>query len=374
MTWSPQQDEALKAVSRWVSDPRHQQVFRLFGYAGTGKTTLAKHIAADVDGDVMFGAFTGKAALVLRNKGCFGASTIHSMIYKMRLGKRGVPAFHLDRESGVKDAALVIIDECSMVGEDLARDLLSFGTPVLVLGDPAQLPPVKDAGYFTNAKPDVMLTEVHRQARENPIISMAMKIREGGQLSTGAYGESRVVRRRDDAEALQRDVLAGQVLVGRNATRRTYNKRIRELLGREGDPQRDDRLVCLRNNQEKGLLNGGLWTACAVKSRKKRSHRNLLSKPIFEMDVSPDDDVGGGLVKVSVPANFFDGSENEIPWKERRNFDEFDFGYALTTHKAQGSQWPNVVVFDESFCFGDDARRWLYTAVTRAAEKVTVVQ
>lgn len=375
MTWRPQQDSALTAVSRWLKSSGGQQVFRLFGFAGTGKTTLAKEIATGADGEVLFGAFTGKAALVLRNKGCHGASTIHSLIYKVEEGQRGIPTFRLNRSSDVKDAELVIIDECSMVDAELGRDLLSFGTKVLVLGDPAQLPPVKDAGFFTNAEPDVMLTEVHRQARDNPIIHMAMQVREGATLVPGMYGESRVIRKGDDPEALQRDVLDGQVLVGKNVTRRAYNKRIRALLGREGNPQVGDRLVCLRNNREKGLLNGGLWTAAEVKARKKRSHRNLFSKPIFEMEIEPED-AGGSVnaVKVAVPENFFDGSENEIPWKERKNFDELDFGYALTAHKAQGSQWRNVVVFDESYCFRDDARRWIYTALTRAAEKVTVVQ
>jgi exodeoxyribonuclease-5 len=374
MTWSPQQDGALKAVARWLENSEGQQVFRLFGYAGTGKTTLAKHLAADVFGDVVFGAFTGKAALVLRNKGCFGATTIHSMIYKVRENSRGIPTFHLDNESVVRDCELVIIDECSMVGEELARDLLSFNKPVLVLGDPAQLPPVKDAGFFTNCEPDFMLTEVHRQARDNPIIHMAMTVREGATLVPGCYGESRVIRKRDNADSLQRDVLDGQVLVGRNVTRRLYNRRIRQLLGREGAPQVGDRLVCLRNNHEKGLLNGGLWTAAAVKTRKKKSARNLFTKPIFDMEIDPEDAGMINAVKVSVPENFFDGTEHDLPWKERRNFDEFDFGYALTTHKAQGSQWPNVVVFDESHCFQNDAQRWLYTALTRAAEKVTVVQ
>src|SRR4249920_494974 len=86
--FSPHQDAALQAVADWLkAKPGHgstPQIFRLFGYAGTGKTTLAKHIAEAVDGKVLFAAFTGKAALVMRSKGCPSASTIHSLIYRAR--------------------------------------------------------------------------------------------------------------------------------------------------------------------------------------------------------------------------------------------------------------------------------------------------
>jgi exodeoxyribonuclease-5 len=152
MTWSPQQDSALKSVAEWLrrGEP---QVFRLFGYAGTGKTTLARHIAEAVEGEVAFGAYTGKAALVMRSKGCHDASTIHSLIYRSRESDEGGPSFVLNRQSAAAKADLIVIDECSMVDEELGRDLLSFGRPVLVLGDPAQLPPVKGGGFFTRPSP-----------------------------------------------------------------------------------------------------------------------------------------------------------------------------------------------------------------------------
>jgi ATP-dependent exoDNAse (exonuclease V) alpha subunit len=95
-----------------------------------GKTTLAKHIAEGVDGEVVFGAYTGKAALVLRSRGCTDASTIHSLIYRSREGDENGPQFVLNRSSSAAKADLIIIDECSMVDEELGRDLLSFGRPV----------------------------------------------------------------------------------------------------------------------------------------------------------------------------------------------------------------------------------------------------
>jgi exodeoxyribonuclease-5 len=362
MTWSPQQDAALKAVAEWLRRG-DRPVFRLFGYAGTGKTTLAKHIAEGVEGEVSFGAYTGKAALVLRTKGCPDASTIHSMIYRSRESDEGGPQFVLNRQSPAAKASLIIIDECSMVDEELGRDLLSFGQPVLVLGDPAQLPPVKGGGFFTEAEPDVMLTEVHRQAKDNPIVHMSMTVREGGRLEPGAYGESRVIHRREVDAAMV--MAADQVLVGLNKTRRLYNTRLRELNGyRHPMPAAGEKLVCLRNDKAKGLLNGGTWSIQTLRG---------IRNDFVRMDVLPDDDARRRSVEVAVHKAFFEGTEEEVPFVLRRESDEFTYGYALTVHKAQGSQWDELVLFDESYAFREHRSRWLYTGLTRAAEKVTVV-
>lgn len=375
MQWSGQQDSALKAVSRWHKNSKGPQIFRLFGYAGTGKTTIAKEIAAAVGGGVSFGAFTGKASLVLRKKGCYGASTIHSMIYKpVQDEDTGVVEFVLNPDADIATSSLVIIDEVSMVGEDQARDLLSFGTKVLVLGDPAQLPPVKGEGYFINAKPDIMLTEVHRQAAESPIIRMSMDVREGRGLVPGVYGDCRVVPRaeigRDELRATVS--AADQVLCGLNRTRQAYNARIREIRGMAGEvapwhPVVGDRLVCLKNNRVKGLLNGGLWDVAKVGFKRMRAHGRFL------MEVKSVDEPGMAHVEVEVPAEFFLGIEKDMDWRELREVDQFTFGGCLTVHKSQGSQWDNVLLFDESYVFRENADKHLYTGLTRAAERVTIV-
>lgn len=360
MEWSGQQAAALKAVSKWLRDKRGQQVFYLLGYAGSGKTTLAQEIAVNVRGDVLFAAYTGKASLVLRSKGCEGASTIHSLIYRIEDEEAKEPTFKLNPDSPVALAELVIIDE------ELGRDLLSFGTKILVLGDPAQLPPIKGQGFFTTDTPDVMLTEIHRQAAENPIIRLSMDVRAGRRLELGRYGDSKIITR---AELVRDEVLsADQVLVGMNKTRRTFNGRIRQLKGiaepHDIYPKIGERLICLKNKRKKGLLNGGMWTVDEVGG----------NATIINMHVrSLDDPSIKDPVEVDVPIECFRGTEQEMDWKIRRQLEEFDHGYAITVHKSQGSQWPSVVLFDESSSFRENRMNHLYTAITRAADRVTII-
>src|SRR5579872_6520614 len=267
MEWTGEQRAAIDGVGQWLR-AGEPQVFRLFGYAGVGKTTLARHIAQGSQGEAAFAAFTGKAALVMRSKGCAGATTIHALIYRASEDDDGAPKFKLNHDGPASRAGLIVIDECSMVDADLGRDLMSFGKPILVLGDPAQLPPVKGGGFFTEAEPDVMLTEIHRQAKDDPIIRLSAEVRMGGRLAFGDYGTSRVIHRADlTPEAV---LAADQTLVGLNRTRRLYNQRIRALRGIAGaTPAAGDKLVCLRNDRAKGLINGGLWTVETLKAPRK---------------------------------------------------------------------------------------------------------
>jgi len=407
MRWSPQQDDALKQVNDWLQSGE-EQVFHLFGYAGTGKTTLARHLAEGVKGTVLFAAFTGKAAYVLQTKGCVGATTIHSLIYHSRdkgkaqlvdmekqlqaliseLMAEGIdpekndrvkeltkmveqereslkqPFFVLNPDSEVKHAKLIIIDECSMVDARMGADLLSFGTKVLVLGDPAQLPPVGGAGYFTeNVRPNVMLEEIHRQAEESPIIRMATQVRLEQPLSLGEWGDQcRVL----SGERIAPDLALSfdQILVGKNKTRFATNKRVRTLKGIDDPyPVQGDRLVCLRNDHDAGLLNGAIFSVVSV--------GGVMDEKVL-MDIVPE---GSNFAQeVMAHEHYFMGKGDDLPWFERKEAQEFDYGYALTVHKSQGSQWDSVLLFDESFCFRKDRWRWLYTGITRAAESLTVVR
>jgi exodeoxyribonuclease V len=399
MIWSPQQSRALPAVSHWLKHWKTlgKPFFTLAGYAGTGKTTLARELTSGVSGEVFYASYTGKAAHVLRRTGLENASTIHKLIYLPKFkcvqklvdlqAKRALLArsdgkeaelaavelsiareqdnlkrldFTLNQDSPLWRAALVVIDEYSMVDEQTGADLLSFGCPVLALGDPGQLPPVQGTRFFRD-KPDVLLTEIHRQAADNPIIRMSRDVREGRALLPGQYGESRVVRRSrisdQELAPLVRD--ADQLLVGLNETRHQFNKYARTILGRaDHRPVVGDKLVCLRNNLKEGLLNGQTWHVHSVSGEE-----------YLRLRLRGED---GELVSCVAHPEHFAGSANHIDPRTRLNANEFDYGYAMTVHKGQGSQWDSVVLLDE--WRSSNRRQWLYTGITRASKRITIVQ
>ena len=292
MDFSPQQDEALKAVGRWLKEGR-PQVFRLFGYAGTGKTTLARHFAEHVDGQVQFAAFTGKAAQVLRSKGAVNARTIHSLIYRPKgeepvedevTGKTSMsPTFSLNRQSPIARAKLVIIDECSMVDKQLGRDLLSFGTPILVLGDPGQLPPIKGDGAFTDADPDVMLTDIHRQAETSAIIRLATMARQGEPIGFGRYDDHVWKMRKLDVTPEQA-LRGGQVICGMNATRLQLNNAMRRAAGFGAGgwlpTGPGEKIICLKNRNDLGLVNGMFLDLTEVKDEDEISFTAVVTTAV----------------------------------------------------------------------------------------------
>lgn len=393
MILSPQQEKAVAAVASWLKVPFNQSPYFYFGgYAGTGKTTLAKHFAEQQDGKVLFAAYTGKAASVLQKKGC-NASTIHSLIYKVQQPDRKLiqecqqklkdisdksseaytktlttlrdlnkPKFTLNDESELQEADLLILDEVSMVNKEVAEDLLSFGIKILVLGDPGQLPPVEGTGYFTGQAPNFLLNEIHRQALNNPIIMMAQMVRQGNRLKLGKYGESSVIPR--DQINLE-DIIQteAQIIVGLNRTRAKLNSVVRDWNDRSGAtcPEVGEKIICLRNNREVGILNGTQWI---VESSKDNGLYNELDLISFD---NPE-------AKVSISSHPFGQDLKSLFWYQRKQYEEFDFGYAITCHKSQGSQWRNVFIQNESYVFREHQSRWLYTALTRAEEVVTVAQ
>lgn len=408
---SPQQQNAADLTKQWFKDKdKHFEnpIFRLFGYAGTGKTTITNNIieqlGISLGEEAKFAAYTGKAAMVMR-KNHLPASTIHSTIYhvveadekeveKLReqlnepflnefersrlraeLNEASRPHFQLRDKSdaSLKNTKLLVLDECSMVNAEMLLDLLTFEIPMLVLGDPGQLPPIEGRSPLTDVRPDVMLTEIHRQAEGNPVIWLSTQARKGYDLRLGDYGTSRVIQKR----SLSKDAMQefDQILVGKNTTRRQINMRMRDIKGFHNRyPVVGEKLICLRNNQEYGLFNGMI---CHVVSM-GTDHDKISIEFYVKRETDSDNDPP---IRVQALRAHFDAYENEnamdkVKLSDRLAVNEFDYGYAITVHKAQGSQWDNVCLIDDGMFAGwgkqGDRERWLYTAITRAADRVTV--
>jgi exodeoxyribonuclease V len=432
VTPTDHQHKAIKFIKDWYNNRTHeQQVARIFGFAGSGKTTITKlaiqELGLSLDpivGDVKFCAFTGKAALVMRRAGT-PAQTIHSLIYSVReateaeiaqikdkieakkaeaislkggerfaadraireleikLKKARQPQFGLNLDSPLRDAELLVLDECSMVGPEIAADLLSFGKPILVLGDPGQLPPIKGEGAFTNGEPDVMLTEIHRQAAESPIIRLATMARRGERIPYGEHGtgDSAVWKlRKDQIEPAQ--LLAGQVICGRNATRLALNTALRRAAGFDADnpiPSGPaEKVICLKNSNDIGLINGCFLELSDIGTLGEVSFRAVVKTEDGEYPAGVD--LLGNHELLDIYSGHFEDHLNldteraDRDWRRKKGLIEATFGWVITCHKAQGSAWENIIVYDDHLSrTQDDRNRWLYTACTRAINGLLIL-
>lgn len=406
LDWSPQQRVALDRARRWLDAPPSPatQVHYIDGHAGTGKTTLARELAAHAGPGVLCAAYTGKAASVMAAKGLPNTSTVHRLIYtpsgdggaarealeeelhrlvatperqmteaqELRLqavqralreaqGER--MRFCLKEESALSGAPLLILDEVSQADVRMVEDLLSFGTRVLALGDSAQLPPVRGQGFFVGRTPDSHLTEVHRQAQGSAILALATAAREGRALPEGEFKDARVVRKVEAQQALDAD----QILCGTNKKRMAINRRHRQLGGHTHPlPRAGERVVCLSNNYELGLMNGTTWTVEADAYEDDGGDGGL---GCVTLRLRPSD--GGASQAFPIDAQIFEQGEEGMSRFGSSN-GQFTFGYALTVHKSQGSQWDDVMLFAD-WPGRTGAREFLYTGITRAARHLTVV-
>jgi exodeoxyribonuclease-5 len=418
ITPTDSQYKAICAIKDWYqNESKHKQVFRLFGYAGTGKSTVLRLILEDLGldyfkktdanrGGVVVATYTGKAALVLKRKG-IPARTIHSLIYspyeateeeirelektiqesvynarnlhgfsktqaesdivvlREYLRKIKNPRFELNYGGDASFAQLIVLDEVSMVGEDMAKDLLSFKKPILVIGDPGQLKPIDGtAGAFTNDEPDIMLTEIHRQAADSPIIRLATMARNFEPIGFGDYGDT--VRKLPMMDVTPELLRFGQVICGLNSSRLQLNNIIRNDAGFSGvlPVGPEEKIICLKNDKEHGLINGMFISLDKIVDE-NGNYFSAMVKDEFGKPISTN--------RLKIYKGHFqdhvqlDKTRNDRDWKIKKRLVEATFSYCTTCHKSQGSQWENVVVWDE--CFGydtEDRAKWLYTAITRA--------
>lgn len=381
ITPTDKQWAAIKQIVQWYSGGKNtEQVFYLAGYAGTGKSTIAKFVVEELSTNHSFlarpAAFTGKAANVLRQKGNPGATTFHGGMYVPYEDEYGNVEFVLAPDAPFSDCDLILGDEVSMINEELGTDAESFGKKILVMGDPGQLPPVSGAGYWTNRRPDVMLTEVMRQALDSPILRIATLLREGRPLPVGEWADkdgniTRVVQfSPQQCHWLYREET--QAICGVHRMRWGHTKRIRERRGFEGElPQAGETVICCKNDKQKAIFNGSFGKMLTTARYIRKSGEGNI---IFDVKM---EDLQNPLRMVRADPYLFQqhiDSTVRKPQKIGKGIQEFDFGYVLTCHKAQGSEWDDVTVLDDSKSFREDQYKWAYTAATRAAKSLTFIK
>jgi exodeoxyribonuclease-5 len=328
------------------------QVVSLGGYAGTGKTTVVCYLKEQLPGFAVC-AYTGKAAHGLRLKGV-DAGTIHGRIYNPSPQPGGGVMFVRKQPFEVGCEGF-LVDEASMVSKVAYEDLLRFNMPIIAVGDHGQLEAIGDDANLM-AEPMYRLETIHRNA--GVIACFAEHLRKGKPpRSFQGDGKVRLV----DANCVTDRMLlrADQIICAFNRTRCAANQHIRRLLGHKGLVEKGDRIVCLRNNRNAGLFNGQQGTVTKV-------HKGRVPRLDFVAD--------GGALYDGVPY------DPRCFGREKPDFDynpdaphPFDYAYAVTAHKAQGSEWDRVLVMEPPACGWWDHKRWAYTAASRAKRRLTWV-
>lgn len=364
-------EKAVGWYKGWMDYKHRNQVFFLAGYAGTGKTSVAKTIA-DLCAPahrVVYIAPTGKAASRLRQKGCRNAKTLHQFIYNVRgEDEEGDPIF-INKGFLEEGPTLIVMDEASMVGEWDNKQLLSHGICILALGDTGQVRPVKQAAVYVRGREDVLLTEIERQNANSNIVRASMFVRDGKRLPYREYDDFRIRPTMTDDDLREHSGEDGQILCSYNITRQFTNQRVRKMLGFKGElPEVGEKVVCMFNQHKFNFMNG--------------EQGIVLGYADTPLDQRDDDESDLDVIMItlkslttgktiSVKFNPLSFSKDEVVRAEAmKGAGGFDFGYALTIHKSQGSEWDKILLIEENV--KSDYAELMYTAYTRAINRVTV--
>lgn len=372
------------------------------GYAGTGKTTLVKIIITKLgipQSRVCFAAYAGKAANVLRQKGNENSITLHKLVYHAELQPNG--EYTYTPVESIDDFDIIVVDEVSMVPQPMVDLLLSYGIHVIFLGDPFQLPPVDTGnGNHLLDTPHVFLDEIMRQAEGSEIVKLSTAIRKFRPIDFANGHDTAVIPSRS---LNNRTLLwADEIICATNNTRHALNDKVRSLLNRGALPEVGDKVICLHNywelasDEEMPLTNGCIGVIKSIKEDVFRLPLTVASKcsvssvPVIICSLETEN---GSFSNIVIDKNMLITGNKSFTMQDeyhiltyfnkldRANIGhmhipmEFNYGYAITCHKAQGSEWDNVVVKEEWFPKEkEEHARWLYTAVTRASKKVVVVR
>ncbi|MBU2703900.1 exodeoxyribonuclease-5 [Sporomusaceae bacterium BoRhaA] len=398
MTLNRMQQVGFERAKKWWIDG-NEQIFKIAGYAGTGKTFLSATIATELaDNNIAFCAYTGKAALVMQQRG-MPATTIHQLIYNTEV--KQIPYRDDDgrlkykrklvtelKEKLEPKPQIILVDESSMVDTKILRDLLSFDIPIIAVGDPFQLPPVNGDESDLLTDPDVTLEEIMRQDEGSAIAYLAEKIRKSKPLREdesypGCIWQMPKEIIRDE---YQKDMFkwADQIIAGRNSTVNKVNQQARQHLGFEGDlPVVGDKLICKKNAWDTVLFDGKLPTALVngligycthTEEREKIETVPWRKEPIIGIEhllnLRPvfEDKAEFKELKYN-PASLWESKQARGNMKGII----FQFAYCITCHASQGSEWDNILLYDDSWHDNKDPMfqaRWRYTGITRAAKRL----
>lgn len=405
------QEVALQGVRQLGVDfPEGGGIAVIAGYAGTGKSTLIRILAEEYDNRILVVTPTGKAAVRVREIAECPARTIHSWLYEVSEDEEtGELKFQRKPKADLElpAAGFVVVDEASMVTFGVFVDILwacqSLGLNLVLVGDEFQLPPVemnaakRDFSVFAADFPAnfrTKLTEIHRQALDSPIIRASMGVRTG-RWANEAVSELPTVT---DSQLLERAAFffneEGATIVHRNATRVAVNTGIRAHLGLPTSQiVTNEPLLVTQNTHAIEVYNGEIVNVLglpapinvepiAVRDRTndKSKYMNYLKteittpvrgrQEVLIADAEVFGDTGGvGSYAIKRNATFLKqklyGQLDGIP--QGPPFLPANFGYALTCHKSQGSEFPSgIVIVEDSLRLNTaDGRRWLYTALTR---------
>lgn len=343
--------EQKNVLFRIVNGVRKENLSQqtLGGFAGTGKTTLIKFLAKFFP-TFRVCAYTGKAANVLRKRD-IPAQTIHSLIYRpvyeygVLVGWDIVSAFELGADG-------FIVDEASMVSEEIYKDLQTFHLPMIFVGDHGQLEPI-GTDFNLMRKPNYTLEQIHRNAGD--IAKFAERLRRGYRSTT--FKESEKVRFTPQRRIKTEELLSvDQVICAYNKTRVGLNAQIREALGFKGTLNVNERVMCLKNNKMLGLFNGMQGTVTRLT---EDNHGCKFMDFLFNETL---------YAGVWYDTRQFGRERPDNSSYFGRNYpNPFDYAYAITAHKAQGDEFDKVLVMEQK-CDRWDHRRWAYTAASRAKE------
>jgi len=400
---SPEQERVHDDLMSWLQhyeDEGHRNYITVGGYAGTGKTHLATALRISLRDlnrimCVGFCAFTGKASSVLKERlesmgGLYEddyIGTIHGMIYRPIIfkdedGRQKIGGWK-KRSELPYDA--IILDEASMVSSDLWKDLTSYDIPIIAVGDHGQLPPIGDRFSIVN-RPDRVLNEIHRQALDSPIIRLSVEVRTRGEIPFGTFGKDVYKMRQSSSdfhdlfESLDFSQPTIVTLCGMNWTRVQLNRHIRKKLGYYGEiPCEGERIICLKNNHYTKLMNGQLGTLGSI----SLSVSPNIYEAVIKMDNMPEP-YQTLIHSCCFGKKEHSGYYDEVSPKKVEHIledtgypaiDLFDFGYAISVHRSQGSEWDDVLLFEERSQYWDAEfyKRWLYTAVTRARDRLLII-